>query len=64
MTQKVLAGDGAAASPDEAFAAWNAVRRVAVERSRGLLAELGAAPEVDLSMLAVASRQLRALAES
>lgn len=64
VTQKVLAGDGGAAAPDEAFAAWNAARRGAVERNRGLLAELGAAPEVDLSMLAVASRQLRALAES
>ncbi|MFO1155816.1 MAG: NAD-glutamate dehydrogenase [Rhodospirillales bacterium] len=64
VTQKVLAGDGRAASPDESFAAWTAARRVTVDRTRGLLAELGAAPEVDLSMLAVAGRQLRALAES
>jgi NAD-specific glutamate dehydrogenase len=33
------------------------------DRTRALMSELAAAPTVDLSMLAVASRQLRALAE-
>jgi NAD-specific glutamate dehydrogenase len=35
-----------------------------LDRSRALLTELEAAKEVDLSMLAVASRQLRALTET
>ena len=63
VARKVLAAS-AAASPDAALAAWTEARRPALDRSRALLAELGAAPEVDLSMLAVASRQLRTLAES
>jgi glutamate dehydrogenase len=64
VTQHALAAEGAAEAPDQAFADWSNVRRAAVDRMRVLLAELQAAAEVDLPMLAVASRQLRAIAES
>jgi glutamate dehydrogenase len=48
---------------DGALAAWSDSRRQAVDRTRSLLAELEAAGTVDLSMLTVASRQLRSLIE-
>ncbi len=50
-------------TPEAAIAAWATGRTMAVERARGVLAELQAAPSIDLSMLAVASRQLRTLTE-
>lgn len=56
----IIDGNGAVA--EDAYAAWSNKRREAVERTRLLLAELQAASEVDLPMLAVASRHLRALA--
>ncbi|MGZ9021057.1 MAG: hypothetical protein ACXW3S_14090, partial [Rhodoplanes sp.] len=61
VTLNVLAcGDGV----DGAFQTWSQPRRAPLERSRALLTELEAAKEIDLSMLAVASRQYRALTES
>ena len=61
VTLNVLAcGDAA----DGAFQTWSEPRRAPLERSRALLTELEAAKEIDLSMLAVASRQYRALTES
>ena len=63
VTQKVLAVSRRHAA-DGAFDAWSRGRQAAVDRSRALLTELEAAKDVDLSMLAVASRQLRALTES
>ena len=62
VTQKVLAVAGSGANG--AFDAWSHGRQAAVDRSRALITELEAAKDVDLSMLAVASRQLRALTES
>ncbi|MFO1153738.1 MAG: NAD-glutamate dehydrogenase [Rhodospirillales bacterium] len=62
LTEGVVAGD--AGTPADALAAWSARHARAVERSTAVLGELQAAAAVDLSMLAVAGRQLRALAES
>lgn len=64
VTQHALGTPGSAAAPDQAIADWSNARQSAVDRTRALVAELQAATEVDLPMLAVASRQLRALAES
>ena len=47
--------------PDDALGAWLASCRPAVTRIEHLLAELRTVPAMDLSMLAVANRQLRAL---
>jgi len=61
LTRRILAeagGDG-----EGALDAWAQSRQSAVDRNRALLTELEAAPEVDLSMLAVASRHLRSLTE-
>jgi glutamate dehydrogenase len=62
VTLKVLASAGE--SGDGIFEAWSRPRQSALDRSRAVLTELEAAKDVDLSMLAVASRQLRALTES
>jgi glutamate dehydrogenase len=62
VTLKVLASAGEIG--DGAFEAWSRPRQAALDRNRALLTELEAAKDVDLSMLAVASRQLRALTES
>ena len=43
---------------------WAVRRQADVDRVDALIAELRAAPQVDLSMLSVANRQLRTLAES
>ena len=61
VTQGILEAAGGAS--DGAMETWSAPRRAAVERSRGLVAELEAAKAVDLSMLTVASRQLGSLIE-
>ena len=61
LTRKILAeasGDG-----EDALDAWSQGRQSAVDRNRALLVELEAAPEIDLSMLAVANRHLRSLTE-
>ncbi|MBX9635103.1 MAG: NAD-glutamate dehydrogenase, partial [Magnetospirillum sp.] len=47
----------------EALAAWIATHRVYVERTDAMLAELKAAPQIDLAMLIVAGRQLKTLME-
>jgi glutamate dehydrogenase len=52
-----------AAAAGDAIAAWSGAHAAAVERTRALIAELNAVAAVDLSMLTVASRQLRTLAE-
>ncbi|CAA7621849.1 NAD-glutamate dehydrogenase [Magnetospirillum sp. UT-4] len=55
------AAAASALPPAEALAAWAAGRRAEIERADALLAELRAAPQIDLAMLAVANRALRAL---
>jgi len=47
----------------DAIESWSATCRPSVERARSVLAELESAGPIDLSMLAVASRRLRALTE-
>jgi glutamate dehydrogenase len=56
--------DNGAGVGDGAIEAWTRSRAAAADRSRALIAELSAASKVDLSMLTVASRQLRTLAEA
>ena len=61
LTQRVMeAADGGDAG-DTAINAWIDQRRVAVNRTESLFADLRQAGSVDLSMLAVANRQLRSL---
>jgi len=62
VTLRVLSTESVAG--DSVFDVWSRSRRAAIDRSRTLLTELQAAKEIDLSMLTVASRQLRALTES
>ncbi len=62
VTLNVLAAPATASTALSRRGANRAGRRL--ERSRALLTELEAAKEIDLSMLAVASRQFRALTES
>ncbi len=61
VTQGILEAAGGVA--DGAIDIWAETRGAAVERTRGLVAELEAASTVDLSMLTVASRQLGSLIE-
>jgi glutamate dehydrogenase len=62
LVEAVAAADGE--TPERAIAIWTSGRIAAVERTHVVLAELKAAPSLDLSMLAVAGRQLRLLTES
>ena len=55
---------GGGLKPDEALAEWTESHGAAVNQTRTMLAELEAAESVDLSMLAVASRHLAAVAQS
>jgi glutamate dehydrogenase len=59
-----VAGEAPGLAAPEAVAAWVAAHRPAVERCDALVAEIRAAPQIDLAMMAVAGRQFRALAES
>ena len=52
---------GAAASPLDA---WAAARRGEIASVEAMIAELAAAPDLDLAMLTVAARRLRGLAET
>ena len=51
-------------SKADAVEAWLSQRRRVVERIEQTMAEVRSAPNVDIAMLTVASRSLRALAES
>jgi len=62
ITTAVAAEAPGLAAP-EALAAWIAGNRIGVERTDGLLAEIKAAAQIDLAMLAVANRQLRTLSD-
>jgi glutamate dehydrogenase len=59
VTRNALAGTDH--SVDAALTQWCEAHRPSLDRTRSLLAELEAAASIDVSMLAVASRQLRAL---
>jgi len=61
FTARVLAG-GSKADATKAIDAWCEARDKAVASTLQLVDELKATPKVDLAMLAVANRQLRALA--
>ncbi len=64
LTTQILDFTGGAKAADKAISIWEDGNRAAVERTDQLLLELVSSEINDLSMIAVASRQLRALAES
>ena len=61
LAQQVLDAAGGAKAAAAVLEAWLSTRERAVQRIEQMIAELKAAPAVDLSMLTVASRQLRML---
>jgi glutamate dehydrogenase len=64
LTSLVLDSAGGSRDKRKILAAWEAANRRAVDRMDLLLANLGTSEINDLSMISVASRQLRALAAS
>ncbi|MFQ5618300.1 MAG: NAD-glutamate dehydrogenase [Rhodospirillales bacterium] len=64
LTDQVLDFSDGATAPAKAIDAWIDKNHVAVERTEQLLSELRSTAVTDISMVAVASRQLRALAET
>ena len=64
LTNQVLDFSDGATAPEKAIDAWVCKNHVAVERTEQLLSELRSVAVTDISMVAVASRQLRALADS
>jgi glutamate dehydrogenase len=64
LAAAVLASGADREDPDAMIGKWIAPRRHAVERTDRLLADIKGAPALDLSMLAVANRQIRALTDS
>ena len=63
LAAQVLDFCGKETDPDKAIALWTERNGPAIERTEGLLSELWGTEIDDLSMIAVASRQLRALAD-
>ncbi|MBL6957545.1 MAG: NAD-glutamate dehydrogenase [Rhodospirillales bacterium] len=64
LTSQVLDYAGTKANAEKAIGIWAEKNRVAVERAETLLNELWSGEIDDFSMIAVASRQIRALTES
>ncbi len=63
LTSQALAASGGVADPTLAMPAWTAAHQNALDRTDQLLTELWAGDVNDLSMIAVASRALKSLAE-
>jgi glutamate dehydrogenase len=63
LSNHVLDAAKNGASPDKAIDAWNKRHHDSVGQTQQLLSELWSAAVTDLSMVAVASRQLRALSD-
>ena len=61
VTGEVLTGGGEAMDAAALIGAWRERNRRAIERQAQLLAELRAAPEINMAMLSVALRELRSL---
>jgi len=64
LTDQVLDFSDGATAPAQAIDAWADKNHAAVERTEQLLSELWSTEFTDISMVAVASRQLRTLADS
>ncbi len=62
--QSTLAAGVLAAADAAPLDAWSAARRGEIASVEAMIAELVAAPDLDLAMLTVAARRLRALAEA
>jgi glutamate dehydrogenase len=63
VTADVVAGAGTGMNASDLIAAWEERHRRAVDRSAQLMTELRTVPAPDASMLAVALRELRSLAD-
>ncbi len=64
ITSEILSVSEGDAGPDSAIAAWEDANRANVDRAEQLLSELWSSDVNDLSMVAVASRQLRSLIDA
>ncbi|RMD64171.1 MAG: NAD-glutamate dehydrogenase, partial [Alphaproteobacteria bacterium] len=64
LTARVVEGTEELSAPDTVIEHWAAARRSLVSRTDQLLAELQTLSTLDLAMLAVANRQLRAMVDS
>ncbi len=64
LTNQVLNSSDGATAPEQAIHTWVDKNHAAVERTEQLFSELWSTEFTDISMVAVASRQLRALADS
>lgn len=64
LTSRILEAAGGLGTAEALTDAWARTHEHVVKRIDGLLAELEMAPQVDVSMLAVVNRQLRALASA
>ncbi len=62
LVSVLRAAEGGIANPDTALAKWSGTRTLALERVDRLRDELGAAGQIDLPMLSVATSELRSLA--
>jgi len=63
ISNHVLNGAKNGTAPNKAIEDWSKQNREAVEQTQQLLTELRSSGLTDLSMVAVASRQLRALSD-
>ncbi|MEQ8388731.1 MAG: NAD-glutamate dehydrogenase [Alphaproteobacteria bacterium] len=61
LTMRILETAGGIENVDVMIEAWGAARTHAIKRLEAILHELETAPAVDIAMLAVANRQVRAL---
>ena len=61
ITRRILEDEGAGVAGAGAVEAWANGRRRAIDRLNGLISELQGQPAIDLAMLAVGARALRAL---
>ncbi|WP_445680482.1 NAD-glutamate dehydrogenase [Radicibacter daui] len=61
ITRRILEDEGAGAAGADAVEAWANGRRRAIDRLNSLIGELQGQPAIDLAMLAVGARALRAL---
>jgi glutamate dehydrogenase len=64
LTSQVMDFAGGEKDPQKAIAIWSGKQKAAIDQAEQLLSELWSTEVTDLSMVAVASRQLRTLVAS